>query len=487
MSVSTTTNTLQLTSTALSTLGPYYWNTKVTYKTLDTEYNPATDLAAFGGFAGISNELQDTLLFFYSNATSNSDYRDISTVNVLGSNFWVWGQESASNYKAWDDQSGYNFLSYIHDVGVRPTTTEYATHIRAYDPIAKFNTGLRFIGKNVTDYGNPTLLEIAQEISSLGPYQPISDPFANTLVLNNAAYSTLISTNDAYRSSACLSHNYADSLINFNGTFSTTVTFGRRLGVAGITYNFNGYSTAIANYAVFNSSVTSTFATFTNILSTASGQLNEYVLERYGSVLPSSIINRNRVTDPLPFSLLFGSKTPEPYKSLPDEWGLGWNLGFAKRDTSPPRVTVTSDTFIRIVQDYIYLRLNPELNVNALAVSGKENLAETRDSRGQDAKYFSKILLSGFGGFSRAAVQLPKQFNPVLGKYDTVMCELVDKFGNRISNNDCDYDFVLEATEINQGPKDVASLVLPSGVNQGALTRAGEGFKGAAAAAAKKN
>ncbi|NBV84529.1 hypothetical protein EBR57_10495, partial [bacterium] len=110
--------------------------------------------------------------------------------------------------------------------------------------------------------------------------------------------------------------------------------------------------------------------------------------------------------------------------------------------------------------------------MNALAVSGKENLAETRDSAAQDAKFFSKILLSGFGGFSRAAVQLPKQFNPVLGKYDTVICELVDKFGNRINNTDCDYDFVFEATEINQGPKDVASLVLPSGVNQGALAAA---------------
>ncbi|NBV84528.1 hypothetical protein EBR57_10490, partial [bacterium] len=270
------------------------------------------------------------------------------TVNVLGSNYWRWGQESNTNYTAWDDQSGYNFLSYLHDLSVRPTTAEYATLVRAYDPIPSFNTGLRFIGKNITDFGNPTLAEIATEISSLGPYSPISPTQANALVLNNNQYSTIISTNDAYRTAACMSHEYADALINFNAAFSTTVTFGRRLGVTGITYKFNGYSTAIANYTVFNSSITSTFTTLTGILSTASGQLNEYVLERYGSVLPSTIINRNRVTDPLPFSLLFGSKTPEPYKSLPDEWGLGWNLGFAKRDTTP-RVTVTSDTFIRIV------------------------------------------------------------------------------------------------------------------------------------------
>jgi hypothetical protein len=65
-----------------------------------------------------------------------------------------------------------------------------------------------------------------------------------------------------------------------------------------------------------------------------------------------------------------------------------------------------------------------------------------------------------------AAVQLPKLFNPVLGKYETVICQLVDRFGNIINNTDCDYDFVLECTEISQGPKDTTSLVLPNTINQ---------------------
>jgi len=155
---------------------------------------------------------------------------------------------------------------------------------------------------------------------------------------------------------------------------------------------------------------------------------------------------------------------------LPDEWGLGWNLGFKKVDT-PFLVSHTSDTFVRIVQDYIYLRLNPEFNINTLGVSGKEDLSETRESRGQDQRYFSKIILSGFAQFSRAAVQLPKQFNPVLGKYETIECELVDKFGNRLSNADCDYDFVMEITEINQGPKDTASLVLPTTIKEATIVR----------------
>ena len=145
-------------------------------------------------------------------------------------------------------------------------------------------------------------------------------------------------------------------------------------------------------------------------------------------------------------------------------------------DTAP-RTTITSDTFIRITQDYIYLRLNPEFNTNTLAVSGKENLSETREPTSQDTRYFSKILLNNFGGFSRAAVQLPKLFNPVLGKYDTVSCQLVDQFGAQIDNLDCDYDFVLEVTEIDQRPKDTASLVLPQSANQLEIVTASGGTK----------
>ena len=462
-STDTATSTLGFYTGGFSTVQPFYWNTKIAFEVLDQEYDPATDLALFGGYGGISGELQDTMLFFYSNAAVGGDYSDLSTTTLTTAN-WRWGLESNINYAAWDDQSGYNFLSYIHDVPVRPTTTEYAVHVRGYDPIPQFTTGLRFIGKNYTDFGRPTLLEIANEISSLSGYTPITDTAANAYVLNDVAFSTVIGYNDAVREPAYISHEYADSLINFNTVFSTTTTFGRKLGFNGVTYTFNGYSTAINTYANFNSSITSTLTTFTAILSTATGQLNEYILDRYGAILPSSVIARNRVTDPLPFQLLFGSKTPEPYNSYPDEWGLGWNLGFAKKDTIP-RVSVTSDTFIRIVQDYIYLRLNPDLNINMLAVSGKENLAETRDSAGQDAKYFSKILLANFGGYSRAAVQLPKQFNPVLGRYDTVTCQLVDKNGNQIDNTDCDYDFVLEISEIAQTAKDTATLLQGTNVN----------------------
>jgi hypothetical protein len=458
--------TIQLALGEQASFQPYYFNSKLSFETLDIQYNPATDLAAFGGYAGITGEYQDTMMFFYANSTIGLDYRDIST----NATTWKWGQESNAVYYDADDQSGYNYLSYIHDVPVRSSMAEYAVHVRAYDPIPSFNTGLRFIGKNYTDYGRPRLMDICLEISSLSGYHPITDVSGSAFVCDPVGYNALISTNNAIRYNPAagnyFSHNYADSLVTFDRRFVASTIFGKRIGYTGVPFTFGGYCDALTQYVDYFSTIRGAYSLYTNILSTATGQLNDYVIFRYGDILPSSILNRNRLTDPLPFQLLFKSKLVEPYKSRFDEWGLGYNLGFNKADTFPPRTTVTSDTFIRITQDYVYLRLSPEHNTNMMGVSSKENFAETQESRGQDAKYFSKILLNNFGSFCRAAVQMPKQFQPVLGKYERITCELVDANGDPIDNPDCNYDFVLEITEITNGPTDNSSLNGP-GANLG--------------------
>lgn len=447
-----------------STLGAYYWNAKLTYSVLDLRYDPATDLTAFGGYTGISGEQQDTFLFIYENIRDGDDLKDVSTINS-----WVWGQESNKNYSFYDNNSGYNNLSYIHNYTVRNTKT-YATHVRGYDPIPQFTTGLRIIGKNYTDFGALTLTELKQEISSLSKYQPITDTlgsyYNDRLVNYNTSvdYNKIVSTNTYYllnNGVAKFSHTYADAIINFDKTFSTTVIFGKTQSFAGLQYTFTGYGPAISTYQGLFSTTTATLVTYNNILSTATGELGQYVVTRYGNILPSSIVTRNRTTDPLPFSFLFSTYTLPPYKTQYDEWGLGYNLGFNKADT-PIRTTATSDTFIRIVQSYIYLRLNPELNINAMSVSGKEMLSECRDSAGQEAKNFAKILLNDFGSFSSTAVQRPKEFNPVLGKYEVITCQLTDKYGNQLSSIDCEYDFVLQIDELSNGPKDSSSLLGPT-------------------------
>jgi hypothetical protein len=452
-------STIELAVGAEATQKPYYWNAKVSLETLNQDYNPATDLTAFGGFAGISNEYQDTWMFFYTNPTANYDLTDISGADSLGNPQWRWGIEQNSIYTRQDDQSGYNFLSYIHDVTLRSTSAtlgvhDYSFHVRGYMPTCRMTTGLRLIGKNYTDFGTATLSEIGTEIANLAGYQPISDISGYTFITSDlASYSTIINNNDLIRLSGgnFFSHQYADALINFDNQFYySSITFGKKIGYSGKTFTLTGYQNTMNQYVGYYSTLRGTQVAYTTVLSTATGRLNEYVVERYGTVLPTNILNRTRITDPLPFSALFSTYTVAPYSALFDEWGLGWNLGFKKEDTAY-LTTLVSNTFIRIYDDFIYLKLNPEMNLNTMGVTAKEDLSLTHDTFAEERKYFAKILLNNFGGFCRAAVQMPKDFSPTLGKYELLSLQLVDRNGIQISNVDCEYDLVLQITEVVDG------------------------------------
>jgi hypothetical protein len=308
--------------------------------------------------------------------------------------------------------------------------------------------------------------EIAQEISSLQGYSPISDISGSLYLQNTPAYNQIISTNNGIRlgNGNQFSHIYADALVNFNSNFFiSSITFGTRAGFQGMSFTFTGYQNTLEQYIAYYSTVTSEFTTCTNILSTTTGLLNEYVVFRYGNILPPGIVSRSHYTAPIPFQLLFDYNLQPPYNKQIDQWGLGWYLGFPKL-TVPvigPRTLVTSATFIRIVQNYIYLRLNPAQNINTLAVSAKENLSETRESQGMDTQYFTKIILADFANYCRAGVQLQKEFSPVLGKYEVIECQLTDQNGNILSNTDCDYDMVIQITETTNGPTPESTLLGP--------------------------
>ena len=446
-----------------ATFQPYYWLGKIGFNTLtNITYNPATDLSSFGGYAGLSGEYQDTMMFLYGNSTIGGDYGDISTSQTR----WRWGYENKANYLAFDDQSGYNYLSYLTNLSVRPSVKEYAVHVRGYDPIPRFTTGLRIIGNNYTDFGNPTLGEIGTEISSLKGYQPISDLSGSLYLQNTAAYNQIISTNNGIRlnNGNHFSHAYADALTIFNAQVAkSSITFGTTTGFAGSTFTFTGYADAIGQFNSLYNTVTSEYTLYTSILSTTTGLLNQYVIARYGNILPPGIVNRSKYTAAIPFQLLFNYNLNPPYNTQLDQWGLGWYLGFPKL-TVPvigPRTLVTSATFIRIVQQYIYLRLNPAQNVNTLAVSAKEDLSQTRESQGMDTQYFTKIILNDFASYCRAGVQLDKVFSPVLGKYEVIECQLTDQNGNTLSNVDCDYDMVIQITETANVANNDSSLIGP--------------------------
>ena len=443
---------------------PYYWNAKIGFNVLENiQYNPATDLSAFGGIQGLSGEYQDTIMFFYTNSTLGQDYTDIST-----SQHWVWGQEQNTNYTTYDDQSGWNFLSYLNRLSVRSSVPEYAVHVRAYDPIPKFTTGLRLIGNNYTDFGLPTLGEIATEISSLTGYQYINDISGSEYLLSTSAFNAVISTNNSLRLSGAnrYSHAYADALTIFNSSMQvSSITFGANAAFPGTAFTFQGYNNVLSQYIAYYSTTTNLYTTFTNVFSTTTTLMNRYIVDVYGTILPSSILSRTQYTAPLPFQLLFDYNLKAPYNTQYDEWGLGWYLGFPKA-TVPlvgPRTYVTSDTFIRIVQNYIYLKLNAAYNITTMAVSGKENLSETLESQGQDTAYFTKVILNDFAAYCRAGVQLQKDFEPVLGKFERITCQLVDKNGNQLSNTDCEFDATFSITELTNGPDDRSVMVTPQG------------------------
>jgi hypothetical protein len=170
------------------------------------------------------------------------------------------------------------------------------------------------------------------------------------------------------------------------------------------------------------------------------------------------VLQRNRFTDPLTYSLQFKSALIDPYTTAYDQWGLGWNLGFDKIDTiyNTRHVAIT---FIRIVDDYIYLKLDDELNINNIDISYKEDLSQSRDTAGQSKRYYGKLLLNSFGSFAQTFIQSAKAFTIPIGRLDKLTFQLVDAYNRQLSNNDCEYNIVLGIDEMVD-TVDTASIVV---------------------------
>jgi len=462
MGWTTDAGTMTLASTGMTTFKPVYWNAKVSFNQMNDGYEPQNDLNAFGGEIGISGELQDTRMFFYQNLISEQDLDDIY---ISTTKTYVYAAEKAVNYTARDDNSGYNYLSFLPNLSVRSSlntsSCTYAVHVRGQVPTVQFTTGLRVIGKNYTDFGTVQLNELLTEIQRLDGYVPIGPSAAYSFVTSNTAtinqstytYQNLLNKNNSIRYNPSIgnyfSFDYADSLITFDRLFSVgTVTFGTNASQSypGVSFSFYNFSTALSSYIGFYNENFAGFSTIIGIYAEANTQLQAYISTAYNGILPPQFITRSRYTDPLTFSLPFSTNLIAPYTTAVDEWGLGWNLGFAKKDTSFA-VSQTSQTFIRIVADYLYLQLNESFNMNGISVTEPENLSLTRDAMGQNQRYFAKILLNDFGSISRTAVQMPKEFSPAANKFDTFSFQLVDKLGQPIANTDCDSDLTLQIVE----------------------------------------
>jgi hypothetical protein len=235
----------------------------------------------------------------------------------------------------------------------------------------------------------------------------------------------------------------ADVVQGFNGSnFSNVTGFG------------DFYKRFVTLYAQYNSQV----QLVQTINSNVQQSINNFISTDLQYILPSNAIYRQRYTDPLSFSIKWKSSLFPQYANLEDAWGLGWNLGFAKIDT-PYDTVQKADSFFKILDDSINLRLNPEFDMNRMDTSQKENLSLTQETTGETKAFHAKLLLANFGSYAQTLISNPLSFAPPLGRIDRLSFNWVDNTGTTINNADCEWNVVLqiveskEITQFNQVPR----------------------------------
>ena len=394
----------------------FYPTTKIVLKKLQNGFTPITDTTDLTTYPSYEH----TAMFYYDN------YRDLS--NDIFNKF---GQEKNTRFKAYDISSGYFFNSYIYNIQLQPfkgnsldisSNTGYNyLAVRGYSPCETFNCLTRFYLPGRYDFGFISLKDLSNETQS---------------VLVDLSGSSLVNPT------------YAFVLNQFNNGFKGSFRFGSNAvpGFSGSNYTFNGFGSFLNQYIRNYNSGTSNANLLAAITSNVNSNVTNYIQTYLSAILPSYVLSRERFTDPLLFSLLLKTGLSDARKDLEYEWGLGWNLGFPKADT-PYDTIQRATSFFKILDDYIYLRLNQEFWMNRLDSSGKENLSITHESQGQTNQFAAKLLLANFGGYAQTMIQNPITFNPVLTSIDRLSFEWVDLAGVRINNFDCEWNAAVQIVE----------------------------------------
>jgi hypothetical protein len=365
-------------------------------------------------------EWPHTAMFAYSNY--NSMIFDISGV---ASGTSKWGNESKSNFWVSDVSfNGFYFNSYIMNIPLLPNTsanylTNYYLAVRGWLPTEKFQMMMRFYVPNRYDFGFARIGDVEDEVFlALSTPSEFNPTYLNTLTLFNSNF------------------------IFTNRNFGSNPTSG----FAGSNLTSSNFKDYMTQYSGYFSTFTANTTILEQITSTVNASINTFIASDLQYVLPSTALTRQRFTDPLLFQIRWRSQLTPQFLTLEDEWGLGWNLGYAKQDT--PFATIhTGESFYKIQQDFIYLRLNPEFNINRMDAGGKENYKETREPNGFVNQYYCKLLLTSFGGNATTFIHNPIQFNPSIYKLSKLEFQWVDQNGNTITNADAEWDMVVNITE----------------------------------------
>jgi hypothetical protein len=366
-------------------------------------------------------EWPHVMMFGYSNFTSLS--------NDILANGGKWGLENKSNFYVSDISfNGFYFNSYLMNfpLSVKPggnmstnDNNSFYLAVRGYLPTEKFQTMLRFYMPNRYDFGFVRFTDISNEVllSSNIPSE-FSPGYLNTLKQFN---SNFVYTNKNFGS---------NSVQGFTGSNYSSSNFGQFL------QTYRGlYNQFLSNSAIIN-----------QIQSNVTSNINAFIQNDLKYILPASALSRQRYTDPILFQILWRSALSPNFLVLDDEWGLGWNLGYAKVNT-PFSTVQTGDSFYKIQQDYIYLRLNPEFNINRMDAGGKENYREGREPTGTTNQYYCKLLLTNFGGNATTFIHNPITFNPPLNRFTKLTFQWLYPNGTIIDNGDAEWNVTVNIQE----------------------------------------
>jgi hypothetical protein len=353
-------------------------------------------------------------MFYYNNFTK--------LVNDISGQF---AKENTSNFTNADTEfSGYFFNSFIQNINLEsssnfsnnnPNSFNYLA-IRAYSPSESFKALVRFYLPGRYDFGYISLKDISNEVVTLQ---------SNTNV--NSDYLTVLGL---FTSSFTVSKVFGGTgLSGFSGSTITTTTFGDFLK------QYKNIYGAIISNAPPISSITGTVLQGQRALVTGDLQY----------IIPSYVANRERVYDPLEFSLPFSTIAQDSNRTI-EEYSIGYNLGFTQADT-PFNTIQRAGSFFKILDDYIYMKMNEEYNMNRLDISRQENYAQTRDAQAESQLYNCKLILNNFGSPATTLIQNPVMFNPPIGKLDKLTFTWYDITGAIIDNSDCEWSGSIQIVE----------------------------------------
>ena len=106
-----------------------------------------------------------------------------------------------------------------------------------------------------------------------------------------------------------------------------------------------------------------------------------------------------------------------------------------------------ANSFFKIQDDFIYLRLSPELNLNAMDQGTKEDYGSSREGSGITKKYYCKLLLTSFGGNATTFIHNPIRFTPPINSLSKLQFQWIDSTGAIIDNRDSEWSMTINITE----------------------------------------